>query len=163
MSGLTIRPYAAGDAPVLGQVYHRAVHEGAAGHYDADQRRAWSPAPPDDAEWEAKLERVDCVVAERDGAAVGFMSMDMGAGHLELAFVLPAERRRGTADALYAVLEGRARAAGLSGLTVDASALAERFFARRGWSVASRELAERHGVLIPRARMEKRLSAGQAA
>ena len=43
---LAVRSFVPGDAEALGEVFHRAVREGAAHRYSADQRAAWSPEPP---------------------------------------------------------------------------------------------------------------------
>lgn len=158
---MEVRSYRRGDADGLGEVFHRSVREGARGLYDAEQVSAWSPEVPSGEIWEARLRESETVVATECGVPVGFMSLD-AAGHLDLAFVLPEVMGRGVADALYAVLEGRARAAGLVRLTTEASLLAEPFFVRRGWQVVRRQEVERGGVTLKNAQMEKRLEA-QAA
>ncbi|MBF9031988.1 GNAT family N-acetyltransferase [Rhodobacterales bacterium HKCCE3408] len=162
MSALAVRPYA-GEAAALGRIFHRAVREGAASHYSDDERAAWSPAAPDGADWAGRLSAAETLVAERDGTPVGFIAL-VDSHYVDFFYVLPEERGRGTAAALYAVIEGRARAAGTEVLTVHASLLAEPFFARQGWSVVAREEVMRNGVALRRAAMEKRLTAaGQAA
>lgn len=108
--------------------------------------------------WEDRLAAADTVVAVKGGAAVGFMSLDPTRGYLDLAFVLPEAMGQGVAAALYAVLEGRARALGLACLTTEASHLAEPFFARHGWRVVRRQRVERHGVMLSNALMEKALT-----
>jgi putative acetyltransferase len=102
-------------------------------------------------------------VAERDGVPVGFMSLDLARGYLDLAFVLPQVMGQGVADALYAVLEARARAEGLARLTTEASALARPFFARNGWALIREQQVERRGVALHNAVMEKTLSPGETA
>lgn len=155
--GLLVRSYAPGDARALGQVFHRAVHDGAALRYTPRECAAWSPRPPASRMWEDRLARAETVVAETGAGPVGFMSLDMGRAYLDLAFVLPEAMGRGVAAALYAVLEGRARAAGLDRLTTEASLLAEPFFARQGWHVLRRQEVERQGVFLRNAVMEKAL------
>jgi putative acetyltransferase len=163
VSGLTIRSYAVADAPALALIFHRAVTVGAARQYSEAQRTAWSPAPPDSTAWEERLARQQTVVAERDGVPVGFMSLDLARGYLDLAFVLPQVMGQGVADALYAVLEARARAEGLARLTTEASALARPFFARNGWALIREQQVERRGVALHNAVMEKTLSPGETA
>lgn len=157
MNGLIIRPCRVTDAPDLAALYHRAVHEGAAGHYDAPQRAAWSPAPPTDAEWRRRLIEAQTIVAERAERLLGFMTLDAAAGWIDFAYVAPEAMGQGVADTLYAVLEGRARAAGLVRLETEASLLAERFFLRHGWQVIARQRVERHGQSLPNALMGKAL------
>ena len=94
------------------------------------------------------------------------MALDVEQGLLDLAYVHPEHVRVGHASALYAVIEGRARRAGLARIETEASRLAEPFFLAQGWRVLARQEVERQGVLIPNARMEKelvRLPEGMAA
>lgn len=165
MNGLIIRPCRVTDAPGLAALYHRAVHEGAAGHYDAAQRAAWSPAPPTGEDWRRRLIEAQTIVAEQADGLLGFMTLDQRTGWIDFAYVAPEAMGRGVGETLYAVLEGRARAAGLTRLETEASLLAERFFLRRGWSVLQRQEVRRHGVGLPNTAMAKTLSraAGQAA
>jgi putative acetyltransferase len=157
MNGLIIRPCRVTDAPDLALLYHRAVQEGAARHYDASQRTAWSPAPPTDAGWRRRLIEAQTIVAERAHGPVGFMTLDATNGWIDFAYVAPEAMGQGVAETLYAVLEGRARAAGLSRLETEASLLAERFFLRQGWRIMARQRVERHGQILPNALMGKDL------
>lgn len=160
---LVIRSYRTNDAKALGVIFHRAVHEGAAARYSPKERRAWSPSVPDTASWRARLAEAETVVAETPEGPVGFMSLDVGRRYLDLAFVLPEAMGTGVAGSLYAVIESRARASGLTRLTTEASLLAEPFFLRQGWRVVRRQKVERLGVMLSNALMEKDLNAGEAA
>lgn len=157
MSYLHVRPYAPGDAVALAELFHRAVQDGTSRHYSERQRTAWSPAPPDGTDWEARLSGAETLVAERDRRALGFMTLVPGRGYLDFAYVAPDAMGKGVADALYAVIEGRARAAGVKVLTSDASELARSFLLRQGWRVVARQEIERRGVLLHNYRMEKSL------
>jgi len=157
MTGLLIRPCRVTDTPALADVFHRAVHEGTGRHYDAAQRAAWSPAPPGDEAWRRRLIEAQTVVAERGARVLGFMTLDAATGWIDFAYVAPEAMGQGVAETLYAVLEGRARAAGLARLETEASLLAERFFLRRGWVLVRRQQVERHGVQLPNAVMHKPL------
>jgi putative acetyltransferase len=163
MNGLIIRPCRVTDAPGLAALYHRAVREGAAAHYTEAQRAAWSPAPPNGEEWRRRLVEADTILAERADRLLGFMTLDLGTGWLDFAYVAPEAMGQGVAETLYAVLEGRARAAGLSRIETEASLLAERFFARLGWLVEKRQEVERNGVRLPNAVMAKSLTQKQKA
>ena len=157
----TLRSYATQDADALGAIFYRAVHEGAATRYTADERAAWVPEPPKGAGWEAKLAKSDGVVAESDGKIVGFMTRQGAA--FDMAYVLPEVMGTGVAGVLCAVLEGRARAEGVERMTVEASLLAEPFFARRGWALVRRQKVERRGVKLQNCLMEKTLTRISAA
>ncbi len=159
MKGLIIRPYRSEDSPALAELFHRAVHHGASKRYSRKQRAAWSPAPPSGEIWEARLAVPDTIVAELEGKVVGFMTLNLETGYLDFAYVAPEVMGQGVTAVLYAVVEGRARAAGRDRLETEASKLAERFFLRQGWQLVARQKVERDGVKIPNARMEKRLIA----
>lgn len=132
---IRVRPYRADDRAACATVFYRAVREGTAAFYDQAQREAWAPSPvPDYSAGPSKLERQWCQVAERGAHLVGFMSLEPS-GYLDMAFVLPEEMGKGTAAMLYAALLEKARAEGVPRLTVIASHLARRFFARQGWQV----------------------------
>ncbi|MFW5881347.1 MAG: GNAT family N-acetyltransferase [Roseicyclus sp.] len=164
MRGLLIRPYRAEDAAALARVFHRAVRRGTGAHYSVLQRLAWSPRPGDGSDWHARLSEIETVVAELPRGPVGFMALSAAEGFIDFAYVDPSVRGRGVAAALYAVVEGRARALGLSELQTEASRVAEPFFAARGWVVVRRQTVKRRMVRLPNAVMEKRLAqAAEAA
>ncbi|MEO9824023.1 MAG: GNAT family N-acetyltransferase [Paracoccaceae bacterium] len=153
-----LRSYAPEDADALGQVFFRGVHEGAAAKYSIDQRAAWVPEPPTGEAWESKLANSDCVVALCEGKIVGFMSRQ--GAYFDMAYVLPEVMGKGVAGVMCAVIEGRARADGITHMTVDASHLAESFFERRGWNLVRRQEVERRGVTLQNCKMEKHLVRG---
>ena len=157
----SVRTFEIEDAEALGQVFYRSVREGAARRYTAAQVEAWSPSPPAGDVWRARLAAADTVVAVRGDQPLGFMTLDTK-GYLDLAFVVPEAMGAGVSDALYAVLEGRARAVGIAVLTTQASLLAEPFFVRHGWKVTRRQEVEMSGVVLKNAWMEKRLQRAAA-
>ncbi|NNE88096.1 MAG: GNAT family N-acetyltransferase [Silicimonas sp.] len=150
-----LRSCASEDADALGDIFYRAVHEGAASRYTAEERAAWVSEVPRGAAWAAKLAASDCVVAESGGVLVGFMSRQ--GAHFDMAYVVPEIKGTGVAGVLCAVLEGRARAAGVTVMSVEASHLAEPFLARRGWQLLRRQVVERRGVRLANCVMEKQL------
>ncbi len=160
---VVVRSYVPGDAAGLGRIFHRAVQEGAASAYSEGERAAWSPEPPAGESWQVRLAEAVTVVAERDGETVGFMSLIPERRYVDLAFVLPEAMGKGVAPALYAVLEGRARAAGLTYLTTEASLLAEPFFARQGFRVVKRQRVLRRGERLRNCVMEKALYVPESA
>lgn len=69
-------------------------------------------------------------------------------GHIDLAFVLPRERGRGTAGRLYdAIIQDVAPDVPLS---TFASAFFRPFLERRGWVVTETQHVERHGQTLTR-------------
>ena len=157
MNGLIVRPYRPSDAIGLATLFHRAVQEGTAAHYSVEQRQAWCDRPPTSAGWRARVEEAETIVAEWGGVHQGFMTMDMETGYLDFAYVAPEAMGKGVADALYAVIEGRARVRGLVRLETEASLLAQPFFRRHNWRVVKTQEIDRGGVKIPNAVMDKRL------
>lgn len=146
-TGLRIRRGRSADWPRLGQIFYRSVREGAGPEYDEAQRAAWMPAEPEPVAWAERLDAQRVWIAEREGEAVGFMTLRED-GHIDLAFVAPEAIGTGVAHALYDVLEVAARAAGMKRLTSDASARARVFFDRRGWRVERAQFPVRHGVTL---------------
>ena len=128
---MEVRSYTPADAPALYQIVQRAIQEGAAGHYDADQRDAWAARFTGPDALALALEPQDTVVGLQEGQVRGFMARK--AGHLDLAFVAPEAMGTGLAAALHDVLVNRAVAEGQGRMTTHASHLARSFFARRGW------------------------------
>lgn len=155
--GITVREARREDTDALGRIYFLAVNEGAANHYTDEERRAWAPAAPSGRSWAGRLKGLTTLVAEHDGVPVGFMSL-RDDGYLDLVFVLPEWRRRGAADALYAVLESRARAGGMKWLGTEASRMARPFFLRHGWRELSAQKVKIRGVWLENFRMDKRLA-----
>ena len=111
---IRVRPYdPASDPGALAGIFHAAV-QGASDHYSQAQRDDWSAVCPTESAWRTRLEGLTTVVATEDGVPVGFMSMDISSGLLDLAFVLPSHARRGVGGQLYDALMERAAAAGLT-------------------------------------------------
>lgn len=157
MTEITIHRFRAGEGDLLGQLFHRSVHEGATRTYDAAQRAAWSPAPPQGPDWENRLAAAITLVAWAGREPVGFMTLVPETGYLDLAFVAPEMQGQGVAAMLYGLLERCARRRGLDRLTTDASELARRFFLRQGWQDGPRQRVERHGVALHNYPMAKPL------
>ncbi len=151
---LLVRDAGPADAEALGELFFLSVREGAAPRYSETERVAWMPEPPSGPEWESGLAEQDVVLVEKGGAFLGFMSLD-ARGYLDLAFVQPDARGTGVADALYAVLENRALAAGMPALTTHASLMARSFFARHGWEVQQAETVSRGCEELRRFKMRK--------
>ena len=158
MTEIAIHRFRAGEGDRLGQLFHRSVREGTAGAYDAAQRAAWSPEPPQGPAWEGRLAAAITLVAWAGRDAVGFMTLDPETGYLDLAFVAPEMQGQGVAAMLYGVLERCARRRGVERLTADASELARGFFLKQGWQDGPRQQIERKGVGLHNYRMAKPLT-----
>jgi putative acetyltransferase len=150
----SIRPYRDGDARFLVYVFFASVRELACMKYDSEQVRAWAPDVPDPAEWGKRMRSHETFVAERDGEPVGFIELERD-GHLRMLYRVPGVAGGGVAAELYRVMEERARELGVRRIHTEASLLAESFFVSHGYQLDQREVVERNGVSLPRARMFK--------
>ncbi|MFV0245517.1 MAG: GNAT family N-acetyltransferase [Qingshengfaniella sp.] len=155
---IRIRPYRPTDAPELSDLFHRAVHEGAARFYTAAERTAWAPPDAPGPDWADRLGAEITLVAETTHLApAGFMTLGRD-GHLDLAYVHPQAMVTGVAAALHDRMLGIARDLGHTRLDTEASHLARRFFLRQGWTDHGAQQVIRHGVTLTNFRMEKRLA-----
>jgi ribosomal protein S18 acetylase RimI-like enzyme len=116
-----------------------------------DQWQAASPAPPPwaDVSWESnrpELERAldanALVLAEEDGAAVGFVSawLEEHHGHIGDLYVAESGRRHGTGRLLVETVIENLRARGATHLFLDANPDALAFYERLGFREHSRNL-----------------------
>ncbi len=145
-SDVTIRPLREDDAAGCAQLFFDVVREGTGAFYDEDQRRVWAPT-----KWtpEAFLQKVAgqfVVVAEDARGIAGFMTLR--GDYLDFAYVRTDRLGQGVAGELYNAIVEEARRTGQGTLRSDASELAKRFFAKRGWTTHARRDFERHGVMI---------------
>lgn len=152
-----IRSLQADDIDASRHLFFRAVHQGAASHYTAEQLNAWAPQPPDRNIWEARLQNQSCFMAVQDGVLIGFMTLTES-GYLDLAFVEPRMIGRGIAHQIYGALEVFAASRNLMQLTTDASLVAAPFFTRQGWEVLKYQTVERNGVTLKNVSLVKQLS-----
>jgi putative acetyltransferase len=151
-----VRFYRDGDAALLVQIFFAAVRELGIVRYAQAQVRAWAPRIPDPLKWEARMRLNETFVAERNGELVGFIELERN-GHLTMLYRKPGISGNGVAEALYRIVEHRARELRIPRIRTEASLLAESFFERHGFNLESRENVERNGISLPRARMSKTL------
>lgn len=147
-----IRPYRPEDRAAAKLIYRRAILEGTRDVIGEAERIAWAGTAETDPMTEDKLTAQWCWIAEEDGRPTGFMSLCPD-GLLDMAFVIPEVMGTGTAGALYDVLLAKARAEGLTRLTVLASPLSKRFLVKRGWKVDTAGLREFDGFFYDLAEM----------
>lgn len=153
---MDVRPLLPEDYPHAGRIFFCAVHEGARNVYSAAQRAAWGGETIDLDRWRQRIAGLEGFVAEDRGEPVGFMTIDR-AGHVDLAFVLPSQARKGVGAALLRAVEAQARDWGARVLTTEASRAAQPFFARHGWEAVAAQTVMRDGVALDRCAMRKRL------
>ncbi len=153
---MTLRSFREEDLPAVAALFTASVHGLSATHYDARQRAAWAPDPPDLDAWRDRLAPLTTVVAEIDGVAglAGFVAFGAD-GHVAFLFTAPWAARRGVASALLADVEALVRTAGVAAMTTEASLVARSVFARAGFAVVEAQRVERGGVTFARYAMRK--------
>lgn len=153
---MNVRAYRDADLAAVADLFTAAVHEGAARHYDASQRAAWAPRPPDLERWRERLAPLCTLVAEDDAGLAGFLAYAPD-GHVDLLFTAPDRARRGVATALVERAEAELAAAGATELSTEASLVARPLFERHGFRVVEEQTVERDGVALRRFAMRKSL------
>ena len=156
---MNIRPYRAGDAPRLEEIFRRAVREIGRGFYTEDQVSAWS-GPRVTAERLHALYtdgRATFIAEDEAGRAIAFCDLEAN-GHVDMLYCDPDHARMGIATALLETLETAAREQGLGRLHTEASEAARPAFGKAGFVVLYRRDIEVDGVAIHNWAMEKRLS-----
>lgn len=153
---LTLRPQAEADLPAMMAIYRATIHALCAKDYTPEQLAAWAPPQGDAARWQAKMETEECVVAEIDGAVVGFCSWTDD-GYIDLLYVHHKWPRLGIASALHKRAEDALRQAGVRRLHTQASVTAQPFFAAQGYTIVKHQTVRIRGIDLPNAVMEKAL------
>lgn len=157
---MIIRPYTPADLEPVARLFTASVHEVAASHYDAQQRAAWAPQPPDLAVWQKRLAPLTTLVAElvaeENSRLAGFLSYEDD-GHIDLLYTAPGSTRTGVASRLYHEAETGLAEAGATELFTEASLVARPFFERQGFEVTEEQNVTRNGVSFRRFAMRKRL------
>jgi len=153
----TIRPAHCGDMAGLAALIHAAVHQGAAGAYTAQQRAAWSPTPRTASAMAERLSGQIILAAEDARGLSGVFTLTAD-GETDFAYVRPDRKGDGLAGRLYDAVLAEARRRALTGLTVQASHIARRFFEKRGWTLVETQTVRPNGVAMENHRMMLNLS-----
>ncbi len=151
---LVIRRYARGDGSETLRVFREAVRRGASSAYSYAELIAWAPPVIDAAGWIVTRNSRPTWVAERRGEVVGFSDLTADC-EVDMLYVHPDHTRQGVGSALLEEVERCARAADMERLHTRASLVAEPVFARAGFVVSRRQVAERGGERLAQAVMEK--------
>ncbi len=149
-----VRPADAADLPAIAELFTASIHGLAGAHYDAAQRRAWAPRPPDLDAWRQRLAPLHTLIADVGGRLCGFVSCT-GDGHIDLLYTAPEQARRGVASLLLQHAEAHMRACGAAAFHTEASLVAQPFFARHGYVVVEEQFVQRQGVGFRRYAMRK--------
>lgn len=156
---MNIRDAGPGDSPLLSALYVRSVQAIGAAAYSAEQVRVWSALAPSADRLDALLAdgRIRLVAADDTGRPLAFADLEAD-GHIHFLYAAPEAAGTGMVAALYAELERRARAAGMTRLHAEASEAARRFFLRQDFAELARRDFVVDGVPIHNYAVEKRLT-----
>lgn len=143
----TIRDYRDEDAREIADLFHGSVHSLRGQGYTDAALEAWAPTPPDYAHWRTRLAERRPFVAWQDGRIVGFIELEDD-GHIDCFYTHRDCQRQGVGRLLYDHLLAEAKARGLAGLHVEASAIARPFFERVGFVLETTHRIERRGVVL---------------
>jgi putative acetyltransferase len=158
---VNLRAYIEPDTEGLVAVFTSSVHDLTATQYDAEQRDAWAPVPPNVDEWRQRFGGLHTVVAEEDGSYLGFISYEAN-GHIDLLYTAPGVARKGVASALLREAATQLSIAGeVAELFTEASLVAAPFFSRHGFEITEEQNVSRRGVSFQRLAMRRRADAAQ--
>ncbi len=155
MAEIILRTGCAADYDALGELMFDAIHNGPT-KYTAAQSEAWAPEMRSGSDWADRLSGKDVIMAEQDGVALGFMSIEPG-GYIDFAYIRPSAQGSGLFRRLYCAVHARAKAAGETQLSTHASLMAQPAFTAMGFDVDFHEIVEVDGQQLARAHMIKTL------
>jgi len=153
---VALRPYLAGDTPVLAAIFAASIERLTGDDYSEGQQQAWASAAEDETTFGKRLAAQLTLVATLQGSPVGFASLK-GKDHIDLLYVHPGAVGQGVGATLCDALEKLARGRGATSLMVDASDNSAEFFARRGYEARQRNTIAMAGEWLANTTMGKRL------
>jgi putative acetyltransferase len=149
---MQVRPYTSADLGPLTALFTASVHVLGASFYDAAQRLAWAPLPPDLELWQQRLSRLHTLVAHDAKQLAGFISYEDN-GHIDLLYTEPSFQRRGVAallvNSVVKLFPGVE-------LFTEASLVAKPFFLRQGFQIVEEQHVPFQGITFQRFAMRKR-------
>lgn len=153
---MRIRRLERADITQISRLYYETVHRVNCRDYGPEQIDAWAPRIYPDAFWQWRFRRYRVLVAEDEGAVVGFVELARR-GEIDCFYVHHAHQHRGVGTALMARIEREGRRLGSSRLIADVSITAEPFFRRMGFRIVKRQVKIYRNRAFKQALMEKRL------
>ncbi|NHZ64737.1 GNAT family N-acetyltransferase [Massilia genomosp. 1] len=153
----TLRAAALSDIDAMWALRTRAIRHGCRDHYAPEVIGPWSAAPAP-LSYPGLVGKGGAVIAEEQGAMLGYAILDVGTGEVDAVFVDPAAGGRGIGTTMLAALERMALGRGFTRLTLSASLNALAFYRAAGF-VALREALYAHpsGVALGCVEMGKTL------
>jgi len=142
---MELRQYQDSDCGEIGRLFYETVHTVNAKDYTQEQLNAWAPPNTDFLEWGKLRLRHDVIVAVEDHSIIGFGSMDIATGYLDLLYVQKDSIGKGVGTAICDELEKRSQ---VNEITTYASITAKPFFEKRGYHVVRENEVERNGIIL---------------
>lgn len=155
---IATRPYRAGDAAALADIFRRAVSITGARSYPPEEIAAWLSDPPDAESIAIKNSdgRLALVAVNSEDRPVAWIDLE-ATGHIDMLFCDPLWTGKGVGSQLFREIERAARQRGISNLTVEASEGARPVFAHWGFDLLHRRDFKIGGQPIHNYAMVKRL------
>ncbi len=149
---MVYRKYRPSDCEKIAELFYQTVHSVNQKDYTPEQLDAWATGQVDLVQWNRTLSDHYTVVAEEDGAILGFGDIAED-GYLDRLYVHKDHQGQGIATTLCDRLE---RSVGAQSIATYASITARPFFEKRGYQTVKPNQVERNGVRLTNYLMEKR-------
>jgi putative acetyltransferase len=131
MVRLSIRLASACDVPAMARVHVAAVRALCRTHYRSHELSRWISQGP--GLYRGLVRSATVMIAELDGAVVGFAAASLAHGYVRAVYVAPGHAGAGVGGRLLARIERAARVFGVRRLVVDATFNAAGFYERAGY------------------------------
>ncbi|HEY9211359.1 MAG TPA: GNAT family N-acetyltransferase [Ancylobacter sp.] len=141
-NGLVLRPARAGDGAHVFEVTRQSIIGLAKAHYSPAQIDGWMGARTP-AYYEELIAKGHMIVAEREGAMVGFV--DAEPGEVTRLFLMPEAAGAGLGARLLEIGIEKARAGHVGPIKVEATVNAEGFYRRHGFRTVGKGYFS-HGI-----------------
>lgn len=151
---ITFNDYTSEDASRLAQLFYDTVHNINASDYTLEQIEAWAPPIPNEIYRTETFERATPFIAEVEGVAVGFASIETN-GYIDFFFVAHDWQGKGIGRALMEEIFRRAEEYNCDKLYSHVSITAKPFFLNFGFKVIKRQTVETNGVKMDNFIMER--------
>lgn len=151
---MNIRIYKPDDCEKLIKLFYDTVHCVNARDYTPAQLNAWASGRENAAQWNQAFLANYTVVADKNGAPVGFGDIDRS-GYLDRLYVHRLYQGRGIATAICDELE---KSVDTSIIFTHASITAKPFFLGRGYKTVKEQQVIKNGVALTNFVMEKRMT-----
>lgn len=151
---MPLRDYHPTDLADVVQLFHRSVRDVCCRDYTPEQLAAWSPEPPNLADWAQRLAQLQVLVCAEANAIWGFVGFgpyedSATDGLIDLLYVHPEHQHQGVGTLLLRKALARLQQRGLARVWAHVSLTAEPFFASQGFEIVQRQIVTRRGVSIP--------------